>query len=304
MANEILYSSLASDARAAELVSANFIRLQAVPGSLPTHPAFVYGGSIRGRASKVITVSHYNHGGDLMSAVAEGTAASNTALTTGSTDVTVARYVLQRDVGDLAKMTDEQGAIAPMALAEDASVAFSRTLLSLVANVTDGFTATQTATNTMTLADHLAAVNKLAALGAPVPYLAVYHPKQWGEIIVDIGTASGGSVAYDPATPEIIKIKGEGYQGSLNGVDIFTTTLVPSSGGDRKGAILSAGAVCWADGEVAIEDAANQINIGSKVLFERDRDASAGTTKYVYTAYVGVAFGVDNRGVTVNSDAA
>lgn len=302
MANEMLYSALASDARSAEIISGTFIRLQTTVGTLPSHPAIVYGGPIAGRSSKVVTVSHYGHGSDLMSAVAEGTAATNTALTTGSTDITVARLVLQREVGDLAKMTDEHGALSPMMLAEDAFLSFNRTLLDLIANVTDGFTATQTASSTMTLSDHIAAVNKLQTAGAPTPYLAIYHPKQWGEIQADIATTSGGSVVYDPATPETVRVKGEGYQGTLNGVDIFTTTRVPSSGGDRKGAIISAGAVCWADGAVAVDDPSNQIALG-KVLLERERLPSSALTRYVYTTYLGVAMGVDGRGVTVNSDA-
>lgn len=302
MADEILYSSLASNARAAEIISGQFIRLQSVVGTLPNHPAIVYGGSISGTSSKVVTVPHYGFGSDLLAAVAEGTAGTNTALTTGSTDVTVARMILQREVGDFARMTDEHGALSPMMLAEDAFLSYSRTLLDLIANVTDGYTATQTATSTMTLADHIAAVNKLSAAGAPTPYLAIYHPKQWGEIVADIATTAGGSVAFDPATPEIVRVKGEGYQGNLNGVDIFTTTRVPSSGGDRKGAIISAGAVCWADGVPPMDDPNNQILLG-KVMLERERLPSSALTRFVYTAYVGVAFGVDARGVTVNSDA-
>lgn len=303
MANEILYSGL-GDARAAEAISGEFIKLFAGPTSLPSHPAIRYCGSVNGSGSLVKTVAHYGFGGyDQFSSTAEGTAASNVALTTGASSITVARLALQREVGSLARLTDPHGVLTSQALAADSFASYGRTVIDLVANVTDGYTATQTSTSIMTLEDFFAAKSKLAQANAPGPYLAILHPKQWGELEAEIAGSAGGSVAYDPATPALIAANGPGMVGTLGGVTVFTTTSVPSSGGDYKGAMLASDAVVWADGQPEVQDANNQLAVGDKVLYTRILQ-NKGSALELAECYLGVALGVDARGVTMISDVA
>lgn len=295
------YSDLSADQRAAEIVSSTFLRLWAGADALPSHPAFVYGGSAN--ASKVIRVAHHGNGAyDKMTAVAEGTDATPAAFATGHSDVTVARRVLARDIGDLARGTDPLGVLNESELAAAMFAAYTRTLLDVVANITDGFTAAVTASSVLTLDDFVDANSTLDIAEAPGERLALLHPKQWGELRKELLSVSGGSVAFDPATPDLTRVKGPGYQGRLVGVDIFTTSSVPSSGGDRKGAIVSAGAICW--GDMVIPGNRQGVLIGNgKVLYEEDRKSLAGTTLVVGSSYFGAAMGIDARGVTLNSDA-
>jgi len=302
MANEVTFAAL-SDAMAAEAISSLWLSLFQSPEAIPAHPAIFYGGQANGGASTTVTVPHYGFGGyDLMSATAEGTAASNVALTTGKSEVAVARYAIQREIGDLARMTDVNGVLNFQFIAADSYNNYVRTLVDLVANVADGFTATQTASSVMTLDDFLAAKSTLASANAQGPYLALLHPKQWGELELELATTAGGSLGFDQATPALIASMGPGYVGRLAGVDVFTSTSVPSSGGDRKGAMMAPGAIVWADGAPLVEDPANQVVYGERVRVTRIL-TNKGLSQLVIESYMGVSLGIDARGVTLNSDA-
>lgn len=302
MSNESTVASM-SDAVVAASLSAVFLRSASAPGSITAHPSVRYIRSINGTGSTTVKVPILGFGGGTMTAVAEGTAASNAALSSDSAPIEVARYISQYSTGDMLSLVNPVFDAANLETwGQGFYDEYARTLLSMIANITDGFTASVTATSTLTLSDFNAAVGKLITASAPAPYLAVLHGKQWGELRSDINENAGGSVAFDPATPELLRVKGSGFQGTLNGVDIFVCEYVPSSGGDRKGAIMAADAIVWADGAPAA-NLPGQISLGGKVLLEQDRNASAGLTQLTGTAFIGVAMGLDSRGVTLNSDA-
>ena len=60
--------------------------------------------------------------------------------------------------------------------------------------------------------------------------------------------------------------------------------------------------VVWCDGDVSVEDPANQAVLAGKVLYERQRVVAGGTTKYASHRYLGVSKGNDSAGVSIITD--
>lgn len=305
MANEILYAGVA-DLRTAEALSGEFLYLLAARESLPAHPALLYGGDAQGRGSVVVKVPHIGlQGYDILSSVADGSGVTNTALTDGSTTVTIARHSKSYEASDLVRLSD-QGLLSPAAFAQDAVASTASTLVSLVANVTDGFTATVgTSGSNLSVANFLAAIQALEVANVQGPYMAILHPQQMGDLRADLAATAGGAVQWMAASQQQINVLGNGYRGQWAGVDLFATTFVPTAnaGADRAGGMFGRGAVVWADSSIPGENDSSQLIIGGKILFERDRTAKSGLTAYVTHAYMGVSKGIDAAGVSIITDA-
>ena len=305
MANEIRYPGI-GDLRVAEMMSGEYIRLAAAREALPNHPALWYAGDTAGKLTTTVKVGHVGLDGfDMLSSRAEDAEGANTALTDGSTTVTVAPFFKSYAASDLARLTGADGILDATRFAMDAVVTVGQKIVDLVANITDSFSATVGSTGVnATLADHLSAKAILEIANVPGPYLAVYHPRQWNDIIQDAYLNSGGAVQFDPATPALVRQLGNGFKGTLAGVQVFTTTRVPTanSGADRAGGMFGRGAVVWADASIPVDDPSNQISLG-KALFERDRNARKGETAWITHYYCGASMAIDDFGVSIITDA-
>lgn len=309
MASEILYSGL-GDQRLTEVLSGFYLRSLADRVALQNHPALLYVGDFRGRGSTTVKIPQVGLDGyDLPAQTAEGASVANTALIDTSTTISVARYSKAYEASGLARLSDSTGILmdAAATFAQDALITQGVQLASLIANQTDGFTATVgTSGVDLDLAVHLSAVTTLEiAKAADGPMLALYHPRQWGDLRDEIALAVGGTVQYDPSTAASALRQGIGAKGSLLGVEVVTSSYVPTAnaGADRAGAIFTAGAVVWGDASIAPEDDPLQMVIGGKILFEKDRTRRADLTAYIQHYYLGVAFGINARGVSVITDA-
>lgn len=308
MANEIVFSGLGDLTTAARL-SAEILLLLADRTALPAHPAVKYVGSVSGSGSNVIQVPHVGlMGYDLMSATNEGTAVTNTALTDASTSITVARYSKVYQPGDTARMVDATGVINIDFFAMDAVVSRAATLLSLAADVVDGFTATQgTSGADATFANFLDCITTLETASAQGRLISLLHSVQWGDIRKDVASSAGGAVVFNQGAQAMIDaMKGLGYQGMFCGVDVYTSNRVvtANTAADRAGGMWAPGGLLWADGIVPFDGDPNAVQIdGGRVLFERARSATAGLTGYVSHAYLGVAKGIDLAGVSLITDA-
>lgn len=305
MANEILYAGVA-DLRTAEILSGEYLRLLAARESLPQHPALVYAGDAAGSGSVVVKVPHLGLDGyDLPASVADGAAIANTALSDGSTAVTVARYSKAYEISDLARLSD-RGLLSPQAFAQDAVVSSAALLVSLVAPLMSGFSNSVGSTGVnLAIADFFAAIGQLEVSNVPGPYLAVLHPQQVSDLRAAIAASSAGAIQWLPESAEQIRLLGNGFRGTFGGVQIFSTTYVPTvaGGADRGGGMFGKGAVLWADASIPASNSSEELIIGGKVLFERERDAKSGLTQYVTHRYVGVAEGIDAAGVQIATDA-
>ena len=306
MAGEILYAGIA-DLTQSEALSTEFLLLLADRNALPNHPSILYVGDISGQNSAVIKVPHIGLlGYNLMASTGDGSAVANTALTDGSTSVTVGRYSKSYEASDMARIT-AGSRINPQTMALDAVVSGSATLAALVADVIDGFTATQGSTGVnATFQNYLDSITTLEIAKVGGPYLCELHPVQWGDIRSDVAGSANGAIQWNQGSQALLDgMKGIGYQGVFLGVDVYTTTHVPTAnaGADRAGGMWGRGGVLWADGSVPLEGDPNQLVIANKVLFERDRTAKAGLTAYVSHRYLGVAKGIDACGVSIITDA-
>lgn len=296
------YANIA-DLRTAEALSAEFLMLLADRGSLMNHPALVYAGNAAGSGSAAVKVPHIGMGGyDLLASVADGAAVGVSAITDGATTVTVGRYAKAYEPTDLARLTGGNGLIDPEMFAADAMASYAATLVSLIAAEVDSFATVKGSTGTdLTVTTFLSAVTALEVAKCPSPFMAMLSPQQIGDLRASLAASTAGAVQWAESTQQqLIQMSGN-HKGQFLGVDIFSSAHVTDDGTDHLGGIFGRGAVVWADASIPTENDPNAINIGNKVLFERDRTAKSGLTAYVSSAYLGVSEGIDLAGVTIKS---
>lgn len=259
-----------------------------------------YVGDIAGSPSNVIQVTDYDDAAyNGFASRTEIQAISPTDPAPAKTDVTVARYGFARRPSDLVKMTDSHGVLNPALLAQDFLIGANQKLVELVAGLMSGFTATSgSASAVAQVADFFDACSTLRQNNANGQLVALLHPKQWGEITKELATDSGGALQLAPSTQANIISRGSGFQGTLNGVAVYTSTRVTNSGGGHQGGIFDAArAMAWADATPVVEMPERQLLVG-KVLFEMDREPLTAETIYAGNVWLGVSERQDGAGVT------
>jgi hypothetical protein len=109
------------------------------------------------------------------------------------------------------------------------------------------------------------------------------------------------------ATQDMLNIKGQGFAGTFNGVDIFSSSKVPTAnaGADRAGAMFGYGAVGYVEGSpFPIVGAPGVVTpAGSPVVVEFDRVIGGGTTSILASYYLGIGKLQDAMGVSIITDA-
>jgi len=301
MANEIIVSGI-GDLIAGEVMATEFLMLLADrEDGVLLHPALMHStGS--SNTSNVVRVSHLGLGGyDLLSATTPGSEVANTALTDGSTDVTIAPRAKTYGLDDTARFVTD-GRLDPVMLAQDAVISINQTLISLIANVTDDFTSTAGDSGVnATWADVLDAKTTLGIAKNSGPMLGLVHPRQWGDLETDaltLGVLPAASMAG-------VIMQGMGlYKGQWMGIDFFASSAVPTANGgaDRAGGIFCRGGVAWADAQFAPENDPNIVDLG-RGRFERVRKGQTLLTNYVTSWQAGVAKAIDGAGVSLVTDA-
>lgn len=304
MANEILYSGL-GDQRLTEILESQIQLTLADRGSFFNHPAIVNLGDKSGlgsTASKIPIVGL--DGYDVMGAISEGSSTSNTALTDASAVVTVARQALQYQMSDLARLTDTLGVSNHQRIAMSLVASGVMRLQDMLANLVDNFATTVgTTTLDLTLDDFVDATISLDLLSVPGPYLAMLHPRQYGDFRNALLSA-GGAVQYLDATAQQIALQGQGFKGSFLGVDICQSSKVPTANGgaDRAGGMFGRGALAYATATVPPDPFVPAIYSGM-FMIEFERDAGYALSKIVGNMYAGVIEVEDLRGVSIITDA-
>lgn len=302
MAGEILLSNI-GDLTVAQAASNTFLMMVADRRSLPQHPALQYDGPIDNMRSNVVKIGHVGLDGyDTSQQVAENGASPLTPLAQGSSLVAVVRYTHARTASDLSRIA-AGGVINPTLMAQDAIKVHANRLTQLICDVIDGFVLTGGRTGqNMTVADYLAALGVCEVGNLTGPFMSVFHGQQWSDLITDLGVAASGTVQYMAAAQDMVQLRGDAFKGTFLGTDVFVSNRVNSNGADRQGAIFGPGSVIWKDATPPVDDAASQMMIGNKILFERSRSAETAETKYVSHAYLGASLGIQN-GLTFSSDA-
>lgn len=307
MANEFLYSG-SGDLRLSEVLAAEYRELLKDRFSLMGHPAIQYAGNCAASGSTVIKVPLIGLSGyDRMSAVAENASSSNVAVTDASATITVARQALQRQISDLNQLTDSIGANLD-ALIRDGVGAYSMRWMEMLASLVDDFATTSSPGSgvDLTVSDFLTAQFSLIQNSVPGPYVALLYPVQVTDLMSSLRSESGVLERRSDAQDFFTTKAGVGQHGSLNGIDIFSSTLVPSAnaGADSAGGMFGLGAIAYADGApVAIRGAGDVVfPAGQKLYTELERDAAGALTKIVHNAFLGFSEIEDLRGVSIISD--
>jgi hypothetical protein len=299
----ILQSNLETDLRLASSLAANLRVLLADQASLRTSGAVTFLGSVNG--SLTDTLSERFAGLDgydaFAAASSEASDESSTAMTDASASIAVARMVIRRDISDLAVLTGN-GAINPRRLAASMVGEYEQGFNQLVADaIDDASTDVGSSGVDASISDFFDAIFQLELNSVPGPYFAILHPRQVADLQESL-RAEGGAVQYMPATAEMLMAKGQGYAGSLLGVDIHKISKVNSAGGNRHGCMLGLGALGYRVGIVE-EVIGSTVIRADEFVVEFERDASKSTTEIVGSSYLGVGIIEQARIVGIVTDA-
>lgn len=289
MAGELVTGSGAgSTAHLAAIYRKEAIIALADRASLRMHPSLVNLGTdiIMGADSEKGAI--YNLDGALeFASVGEIATITNTALTGSSYTCTPARQGLAHALSDVVGMKDVTGALNPLRLGQSIAGGVGTTFTSLTCDLFGAWTAVGTTGVPFSLATVRAAQAALRAASVPGPYMMVLAPQQFSNFITDLD-ARGGHIAFNPATPEMAALRGPGFQGTWDGIEIFTSTRVNTSGSDYQGGI-------WGRGAIGFKEEENRPGIGADVmvnvgplLIEIDRQARESVSGLVGSYRVGL----------------
>ena len=307
----ITNNGLVGDLRLAQMISQEIRLLLTDSTNLRNTPFMDFVGSINGMGSDTIRVRKAGLDGfDGFTAFTGGTeanAVSDTALTDGHVDVVVKRQALAYSITDLANMTGLGGGdIDPFRIAESIAKSYDLLFADLTGATVAGFTTVKGSTGVALDVDKfLDAIQALEAAssnkGAPGPYVAVLHPKQYADLQDDILAQTSGILQFVPASYEAISAKGSHYKGQFMGVEIYTSSHITNDSTDHAGAVFAAGAVGFATGmPAALTGASESMQMG-EVMIEMDREADKALTRIVGHAYLGMSIIDDDRGVSLIS---
>lgn len=314
MANEITQRNLSNpteDLRLAKMISQEIRLLLTDSTNLRNTPFVDFVGSINGLGSDTIRVRKAGLDGfDQFSAFSGATeigAVANTALTDAFVDVVCKRNSLAYAISDMASMTGlNAGDIDPFRIAESIAASYEALFANITGAAVAGFTNSRGSTGQdLSLTVFLAAIQDLEAAssgkGAPGPYVALLHPKQWADLQDDILAQTTGILQFVAASYEAISAKGSHYKGNFMGVEIYTSSYITDDSTDHSGAIFAPGALGYATGMPAgLPGAAESMEMG-EVMIEMDREADKALTRIVGHAYLGMSIIDDDRGVVLLS---
>lgn len=302
----ITQNNLSGDLRLAQMISQEIRLLLTDSTNLRNTPFMDFVGSINGMGSDTIRVRKAGLDGydgfTAFTGVTEANQVSPSNLTDSHEDVVVKRQALAYEISDLAGMTSlGQGDIDPFRIAESISKSYDALFADLTGATIAGFTTVKGSTGTALDVDKfLDAIQALEAAasnrGAPGPYVAVLHPKQWADLQDDIVSLTNGILQFVPASYEAISAKGSHYKGQFMGVEIYTSSHVTNDSTDHQGALFAAGAIGFATGmPTALAGAAESMEMG-EVMIEMEREADKALTKIVGHAYLGMSIIDNDRG--------
>lgn len=293
------YAGLVGSLRLAAMISSELTLLLRDTSNLRNSPFMSYVGSINGSGSDTIRVRQAGlDGRDVFETVSgEADAATTQSLATSTVDVVVARLVLMYKETDLASLSGYGNAdIDPFRMAMSMAGSYDATFAAKTATAAQSFSTSVGSNATQFSVDDF--FNGIFALekadtnrGALAPYAAVLHPVALTELQDSLRNETGNAVSWAPASQEMLKAKGPGYTGDLLGVSTYRSSHVASNGsGGYDNYIFGIGGLGFADGTPNnLPGAGAQIQVGSAVIVEIERDGERAVSKIIGHSYLGVA---------------
>lgn len=301
------FAALDGNARLAATLYQSIVLKLADTGSIRNAPAFLNVGNVNGSGSDSIQVPVVGLGGtDIMAAVADGSAVSNTSITSAAATVAVARQALRYDLTDLARVTNSvAGGVDIDGLANAMVYAFEGRFNQMACALSSGFSTQVGSTGVdLTTDTFYSAIFALQLQSVMGEYHCILHPQQYNDLMSSL-RAETGPAQYIPANQEQTNALGASFKGKLFGVNVHVSSYVPSVGGaDYRGMMLGNAAIAYALGTPAPMQAAGGVIIpaGSPIAVELERDAASGLVKVVGSTFLGVAELQDGLGVGILSD--
>lgn len=307
MANEVFYSSLSGNARAAAVLSQLIAVKLTDRASLVNDPSIIRFDGMNARGSTVLQVPVISWGADAMAAVAENASSSNTALTTTNVNITISRQAIQRTVSDLANLTATGVPfdVTLENLAADAVAAYEKRCTGMITALSTGFSTSVGSTGVdLSVSTFYSAMFALQLQANDMSEAVfVCHNQQFNDLMSSLRSESGPG-QYLPSAQSGVEAKAAGAKGTLFGVRVFTSNTCPAinTNADYSAMMFTRGAIGMATATAAPIVGSTTIIPQSPIVVEIERSASAATSTLVATAYVGVAELDDLRGVQVVSD--
>lgn len=302
MADEILSGSGGGEnIVVAALASKMALLLLGDRASLRNHPALInFSDPLVGALAEQIT-QYGLDGSDLMVSRTEIQSIANQALTTAKKTVTPARYGIAYDYSDYIQTIDQTNTINAPRLAQSIVGSANMTFTNNLAKMVDDFaTVVGTTTVPYTHDTFLAGQFKLEQNLVPGPYLQIMKPKQFNDWVGDLETR-GGITQWRPATEEMMLLRGGGFKGTYNNIEIFVSNQVQSANAsaDWAGGVFGRGAIGFKELMLAPATPGSIVILeAGPIRVEVDRSARTGETAVIGTYWHGFVEIEDLRGVT------
>jgi hypothetical protein len=290
------------DIRMTSMVSAEINLLLKDTANLRNTGLIQYAGSVNSLGTDTIKVRKIGlMGRDSFESRTEVQAATETDITDGFANLTVARFSLMYNISDLLNMTATNARYEPdpFALAASMAGSYDKLFAELTANAAAGVaTGTSTTGTTMSVSTLFEGIYDLeradSEIGAPGPFYACLHPKSLTELQASLRAEQNNIISQMMATEAMIAAKGLGYAGKIFGVDIYRSSHIETDGTDYENFIADAGALAYADGVPQILGAAETMEM-DKVVVELERTGASALTSVIGHAYLTVGVVDSNR---------
>ena len=229
----------------------------------------------------------------------QATATTAVAITSAARTATISEHVIEADVSDLVLMGSGDGIDSNAGPALGNSVASK--LDDDLVELGKSFSQTECGAGSSLALSHIfGSMRQLRAAGAPMPYSAVFSPKQiWGSKGIISLLHNAASATTDQSKPvALMGSKGEeafqtGFVGQIAGFNVYWSDQIDEnvgSGGDAAGFAMSKGAI--------------GLGVGAEGLFRirTERNEAARYTAYVAVGFWGEIEIKDTYGVYILSD--
>ena len=229
--------------------------------------------------------------------------ASNSAYTTSKFSLQVARYLRIYQVTDLFGISGGPIDVQTVAqnLIDGVALTMTDLITALFPNIASNVGTSGAALDVDKVYDGMYTLNLNNVQGQ---YTCVLKAKQMNQFRSDLRTEAG-AIQYVPATAELLKSKGPGFQGSWNGVDFYQSDSVTDDSTDFSGAMYGNGFAAYTLAPVSALQAAipasNILVDAGELLVELNRDASNGMSQLIANLYPAVVEAEDLRGVEIIS---
>jgi hypothetical protein len=178
------------------------------------------------------------------------------------------------------------------------------TLTDLIAQEGDGFTQKGSTGVAYTHDTFLACQFALKQSSVPGPYLNVLQPKQFTDWQSDL-ESRGGVTQWRASTEEMQMLRGPGFEGVYNNIEVVTSSKVQSanSGADWAGFMFGRGALAYKEMRMAAPPRSQFVilDVGGVIRVAEMRTEDGAKTKVVGHYYVGTVTVEATRGRTAIS---